>query len=242
MKHIYFIAFCVLLMACSKESDCPVSLGKIVTEERMLPAFHSLSIHGDVEIILGQDSIQSVQLECGENLANSIHTEVIDGELVIDNELKCNWIRDLSTPILLYINTPNIDFIYTEGQKDIRTEEIFTTEFFQLTCEGSQSQIDLELNCPELNIIQSASNCRISLSGEGSHFFVYNSGNGSIDASEFFCEDGFMNNLSIAPIEVLASDFLKARIYSRGDILYFQEPDSLFFELIHPGSGQLIPQ
>jgi len=232
----------ILLCACGKESLCPNNIGEIQREVRDLEDFNKILIEGDVELIFGKDSLQSVVLECGENLMHAISTEVQNETLLIDNKLKCNWIRDLNTPIRLFVNAPEITEIVQRGQRNIKTNGDFEGGFFQLICEGSVSKIDLSLKTDDSEIIQSASHCFITVKGESNKFFTYNNGTGTIDASEMLSNNSIAINKSIGPIEINANERLKGEIHNRGDVIYFGEPDSINFSIIHPGTGSFIPQ
>ncbi|MEM7162489.1 MAG: head GIN domain-containing protein [Bacteroidota bacterium] len=241
MKTLQLFIALSILISCGKESSCPGSTGEIIFEERILDEFEKISVLGDVELVLKKDSLQSVRLECGENLAQSIRTEVIDGELIVDNSLTCNWLRDLNTPIRLHISSSQLNYIYHEGQKDIRTEGSFSCNSFSILAEGSNSKINLTMNCQDLDIVQSASNCSIELKGYCSNLYSFNSGTGSILAAEMACEEAFVTNQSSGRIEVNALQILKAHIYNTGDIYYKSSPDSINFKVFHPGTGLFIP-
>ena len=240
MKY-FILTFSLLILSCGKDSVCPGSVGNITKFERSMAPFSKISILGDVEVVLTQGNPDAMVLECGENLADHIITEIVEDELIVNNRLKCNWLRDLDTPIILHITKGDIREIYHAGQRNISTSNTFNLQELYFTVEYSNSRIELDLNCNRLHLVQNASNARIQVDGFCDDFYAYNDGNGSILAKDFFCEEGFITNHGTGRIETSVQGILKAHVYDRGNIYYAPSPDSLLIKVFHPGTGEVIP-
>ena len=241
MKNLLYLISLIFLFSCGKESLCPTNTGETSIELRSLDDFNRISIFGDVDLFLTWDSVQSVRVECGENLQNGIITEVTNEELVIDNELKCNWIRDLGSTIRVYVNLDSLNSITNTAQGNISSLNTLEMKDFLLTCEGSISIIDLTLDVKNVDIVQSASFANITLSGNAEKIAVYNDGNGAVLAKNLNANEAFVTNKSVGKIELVSNSKLNANIHNRGNIYYSGDPSEIIFELHYPGTGSLIP-
>src|SRR3954464_7455314 len=91
---IIFLALVFVISSCKKENmcDCLKSTGDIITQEREAGDFTDLSVYDNVNVILTQDSINSITIEAGKHLMSGIKTKVESGRLTIENTNTCNWV------------------------------------------------------------------------------------------------------------------------------------------------------
>src|SRR4051812_11512617 len=114
MKRILYIFTCLFLISmlvgtnwkCGKENacDCIHGTGSIIQETRQLPAFHSVFVEDNVNLIFQEDTMQKITVEAGKELIALVKTEMNGDQLHIHNDNKCNFSRRYDIPINVYIH------------------------------------------------------------------------------------------------------------------------------------------
>lgn len=241
-NYIVLTAISLLFHSCEKLKDgkCFKSVGTVVEQTRDIESFNSIHIIGDVDIEIETSPNLEVSVEAGDNLQEAIDLYVESNTLTIENKLTCNWLRDLNTPITVKIKTPQIREIVNRGQGKIYSANEINSTYFKIYNISTAGDVDLELNCDTTFIHIEASNSNVYLKGVSTDHYVYFSGTGNLYSKNLLTTHSFVNNYSIGRFEVHASDYLRAEIYSRGDIYYWGNP----FEFVPyiEGTGEIFPQ
>ena len=91
--HIVYILLLFIgtgLVSCSKSKyDCFKTDGDLVKETRTLSDFAYIEVYNNVNVILTQSSVNSVEIEAGKNLMSEIIAEVINDTLILRNNNFC---------------------------------------------------------------------------------------------------------------------------------------------------------
>src|SRR5690606_1736663 len=156
---VYFLVsiFCFLL-SCDSESanECVKKSGNIVKRELQdLPTFNKIRVEEGVELILFQDSQQKIEIEAGEDLINDVSVQVVDGELIVKNNISCNWFRSY-TPAKAYVTFTEINRIYSVSQHEIHATQTLSFDHIELSSgvfnEAIASEFYLTVHCNHLKI------------------------------------------------------------------------------------------
>ena len=115
------LAVSLFYFSCNNENscDCLKSIGPVVTEERVIPAFNKLSLEDNVNLFITQDSVYSLTVEAGEHLLQSIKAEVTDSCLYLKNENKCNWVRSFENKINVYLRFKKLTILSIPADQEI---------------------------------------------------------------------------------------------------------------------------
>src|SRR5690606_33795822 len=136
------------LFSCDSESanDCIKKSGAVVKREiQDISAFDRIRIEGGIELILFQNTEQKIEIETGENLINDISVRVTDGELIIKNNISCNWFREYN-PAKVYVTFSEISKIYSVSQHKIRSTQLLEFDEIELSSGLNQEAIATEFN------------------------------------------------------------------------------------------------
>lgn len=119
--HIVFLA--VLTVGCKHGDDLFKSYGKDITVTRKVESFNGLNVGEKFDVILVQDSLRSGEIEitAGENVIDGYTTKVINGELIIQNENKFNWVRKLKVRQKVVIYFKDIENIQIHGSAKLNS-------------------------------------------------------------------------------------------------------------------------
>jgi hypothetical protein len=228
------------LFSCKKSgTDCLTNAGPITREVRNVPEFDSIDMEDYVNLFLSQDSVIKVEVEAGQNILDGIETKVVDRQLVIKNNIICNWVRSYSKPINVYVSVKNLSKIFYNSSGNIHTLNPIRSTNLKVIAWGGAGSIDMELaiNGSGYFYLQSGT-VDFNLHGTCSICSIYAGDFGLIQAKDLQTGYAFVTNHGSNDVYVRAHQFLSADIESIGNIYYTGNPDSL--EIIIHGPGEVI--
>ncbi|WP_165370411.1 head GIN domain-containing protein [Hymenobacter persicinus] len=143
----------LLLAACGKdhETDCLKSTGKVTTERRELAPFRILTANDNVDVTLVQDAETYAEVRTGKNLQEDIELTVSNGQLVIKNTSRCNWMRRYDTPREVTLHLPRLLDVRLHGQGNVRTAGNFRADTLFCHLVGA-GDFDLDISSHYLNL------------------------------------------------------------------------------------------
>ncbi len=245
MKHVnvHTILLLMLLLflaaGCDKSgTNCFSSTGEIVRQERILPAFDSITMNDNVNVILTYDSVSRVEVEAGKNIIDGIYTEVVDRNLVIGNHNICNWTRSYDKPINVYVSVDYLWKVYYYSSGDLRTANTLPFDSLKVEVWGGCGTIDLDVDLFTGYFIENLGTADFKLRGSCGICYIY-----SGEYGPFHCEDldigyCFVTTISSNDCWVNATRTLGATIGGIGNVYYSGNPDSVYYTIT--GQGKLI--
>jgi hypothetical protein len=246
MKQLspYIVLFFVVVTAasCTKEhmGDCFKSTGDIVTEERSLATFDQLEINDHIFVFIEQGP-QRIEVEAGENLQEFVTTDVTsDGTLVIENTNRCNWVRSYKKKVNVRIWVPNLSKITQNGTGDVLGTGTLNFPIFEYNTIGGPGDLEMTLNSDSASFFLETGPGDVHPSGMANYMYVYHSGNGFANCSNFLVDTVHVNNTSTGDFRVHSNKFLNVEIYNSGDVFYKGQNGDIRTNIT--GSGELIPQ
>lgn len=242
MKFLKFSPFFLLLFSsCAKENmcDCIKSTGDIIVETRDVKGFDRLFVEQDVNVFISQDLNTEVKVEAGDNIVPLIETVVEDGVLIIRNKNRCNWVRSYDKPLNVYIKTPGLNYIHSNGSGDIKSLNAITLDSFDVQIEGGGS-IELTLNNSKI-ISHIFGQGDLTLHGITSEHACSIGGASFLYASDLRTNYTWIQSYTLGLCYVKASDLLIYRIDDKGDIYCYGNPTSVQLAK-KDGEGQLYLQ
>jgi hypothetical protein len=228
----------IWLAGCTKSGDCFTNTGTIITEERRVGDFDSISVQNYVNLILIQDSVNKVVVEAGQNVISGITTQVINNQLFIDNTLKCNWLRSYSKPINVYISVKHLEKIYYLGTGNITSTNTLRSEYLNLDIWGGCGSFDLNLDVNQGLFLLHLGTVDITLHGNCNVCSIYQGDYGIFKCKDLTTEYHYITNKGSNDCFVNVSHYFQATINSIGNIYYTGNPDTLIYSA--KGEGKLI--
>jgi hypothetical protein len=229
---VFSITANILLQSCS---NCINNNGAVVTVERQVAAFSSVSFGTEGTIYVKQDSFTSISIVADQEVINDMVTEVNGGELTIYNK---HCLRN-PEPITIYVTTPNLNGIKMSGSGNMYVTSGVSAQSFNITLSGSgtincqqeidaagissnisgSGSIDLIANCTNMNSIISGSG-NITINGNSPTHVLNISGSGSIFSYGFITD---VTNVTISGsgnAELFVNDLLDVTISGSGNVYY----------------------
>ena len=215
--------------------DCIKRTGEIITETRSVKAFDRLQVEEDVNVFITDAASQEVTVEGGKNIVPLIETVVDDGTLIIRNHNKCNWARAYNKPLNVYIKTPGLSYIRSNGTGDIKSLNTINKDSLDITIDNSGS-IELSVNCT--SVVSHIFGC-----GDLTmHGHTYQNASSIGGTSFLYCKDlvstyTWVQSFTLGTCYVNASGLLICRFDDKGDIHCYGHPTTV--QQAHYGPGQL---
>jgi hypothetical protein len=226
-------------MACNKESapDFLSSFGKVVTIEKKLQTFNRVFIQDEFDVELIQDSQNRIEISYGENVVDKISAEVMEGELILKNENRFNWVRKLGKRIQVRLHCGKMDVLKLDGDGTIFNRDTFYGDTLDFIHSGTNS-INLILKsewatfrCSNSGGLTLKGSCGI-LSGTIEETAVF-------DGKDFLASDAYLFQFSLANSFVRAEQLYGLKVFGKGNIFYMQDPIRKF-DKTETGAGRVL--
>jgi len=236
----YKICFLWIVLSCGScnRGACPLSAGSGTVEARTLPPFDQILLNDKINLILTQDSVQSISVSGGKNLLTKIETTVLDSVLTIKNANGCNWLRDPDYQINVYISSNRLQKISYYGAGNISSTNTLVANQFTVDSWYGTGSVKLSLISKIASAFVRNNNASISFSGHADSTFVYCGQEGSVNMVDFISSYVSVDSKSIEDIFVNVTGSLQADIVYKGNV-YFKGSPPIIDTLI-TNSGRLI--
>lgn len=223
--YIYFIAVLTFFSCDSENSACFKSVGDKVFQERTLSNdFSAVKIEHNIDLYLSVDTFNALTIECGKNLQPFIEAEIVDNWLVLKNHNTCNFLRDLSTPIIAHLTVNSIEHMDLRGFANIVFLDTLEVDVFGFEAWDGGGNVDLKLKCIRSYLKQIVSACDITVHGETDLHYVFNTGTGWWRTFDYDSRECYVINGGTGDVEVKVNEGLQVEIYQIGNIVYQNEP------------------
>lgn len=240
MRYIIFVSAAVVFFSsCKKENrcDCIKRTGDIITVTRSVKSFDRIFVEQNVNVFITENPVSEVIVEAGENIEPLIETVVEEGTLIIRNKNKCNWSRSYKKPLNVYIKTPGLKYIHSNGTGDIKGLNTITLDTFDVRIESS-GNIDLTVNNDRVvSHIYGVGN--LTLHGTTSEHLCSIGGASFLYASELTTNYTWIQSFTLGLCYVKTFGMLAYRIDDKGDIYCYGNPP-IVEKLSNQGEGKLL--
>jgi len=227
------------IFSCKKSgADCFTSTGTVIKEARIISDFDTIFARENVDIILTQDTVNSVVVEAGEKIIAGIKTVIDNRQLMIDNINTCNWVRSYDKPLNVYVHVKNLRKIYYLSAGNIISTNFLTPESFMLDVWGGCGSIDLNVNANHGFIYEHLGTADITVRGRMLYNSVVSGDFGFLQLKDLKTDFTYVSNSGTNDCYVNAMKYLDATIRSIGNIYYTGSPDTVRTHIT--GSGQVI--
>ena len=152
MKYGYIIVVAFLIFGCKnpEERTCLKSAGDEDTLEIPLDSFDRIYLHPHIVYSLIQDSLNKVVITGGKNLINHVTTSVIDGQLEISNENKCNFLRSYKKKVSVEIHFTSLINIHFEGSEPMTNQGTLKFDWLTFLIRDGAGSVNLNFNAQQV--------------------------------------------------------------------------------------------
>lgn len=242
MKYFAILIITFALVGCKKAEDrrCMKSAGVEKTVERTVEPFYKLFIGPNLNVVLVQDTVEKLVITAGENLIGFVTSDVIDGQLRIENTNRCNFLRSFKKQVSVEIHLKNLKELYFEGTKPIQCANQLVLGNLEVIIRDGAGTVNLNVQCNALRSTVTNGWGNLVLSGETNFLWIELNSNGFSQSYGLDVHDSlYLVSKTSGNIEVNSNGaYLRSEVSSNGDILYKGIP-TLINNTVY-GSGALI--
>src|SRR5215212_5594400 len=115
------IIYCLILFLFQhcKKPGCFSDAGPMVSVKRQVSSFHRIDLYNNINLVLVQDTIESITVEAPKNIEPNISATIQNGILTLHNNTGCKWLRNPSENLKVYVGVKNLDYINYAGSGNI---------------------------------------------------------------------------------------------------------------------------
>ena len=244
--YIFLSLLTVISFSCKKSvspGDCFKSTGELTKEEREIQSYGNVILKDNVSLYLTNGTSNRITVEAGKNLLKKIKTEVNEnGDLVISNENRCNWVRNYASPVNVYLECKSFDTLFYASIGDVKNVKAVDTLYFGdsfcIQISEGAGNFNLNIKTSYLLIVFLYGTCDVNITGFAKTVSAYSTAWGRIDFSGVHCERAWALNQSSNDMYLYASEKLSATTRALGNIYISGNPASVEFS--REGDGDLI--
>jgi hypothetical protein len=243
-QSFIFTCLIFIFIACKQadERSCFKSSGKIITKTFVKGNFTVLKLHPYLNYELIKDSMNYVEVTCGENMIHFIDVSVSDSVLTLTNNNKCRFLRGYDKQIHVKIHINLLSNIYYDGTETLLSNDTILANYCTIMMRDAGGTMDLKLKSKELIVYKINAPGKMKLSGkawkaryENTSYNVFDARDLNIRDSVYFLNQGYGNMyLYTDVIDV------KGRIEGEGNVYYKGNPALTQIQLL--GKGQFLAQ
>lgn len=226
MKKLYVFvlaiaaSYGVLTLSGCEDIACKQGSGKMITENRSVKDFSKLDISGSYNVVIKQDSVESLVITADDNLMQYITSRVEDRRLRIKSKNLCT-----NGKLTLTISLRDLSEIKTAGAVDLSSNGKITTKDIRLDMSGA-SKITIDLNAKTVNTT-GAGLTELNLTGQATAHNVQLSGAGSINAFDFVVSKYDIETSGVSHCKINVLDQLDLNSSGASDVEYRGNPATI---------------
>lgn len=184
MKALIYISMLgFILHSCKKAEDrsCLKSTGEITVREVAVGNFNELFLGTRLNYTLVSDSINFLKIKGGKNLVNSIDFKIVNQILYIENQNRCNFLRDLGEIMEVEIHYTQLVNVSGKMSHNLVTLDTIRGEYFNYYNAGASGNAKLLVNTNLLNGFANDGNSDYSFAGKTRFAHIQAHSNGFAD-------------------------------------------------------------
>ena len=198
-----------------------IGSGNVITEERDISGFDSISIGSSMNLIIEQTGSETLKIEAEDNIIPLVKTSVIGKELVI--KLAPGIFSFFSIkPINCYVTVKDLKGLKVSSSSSANCKEL-TTDKLDINV-SSSGRANLVVHANELDADLSSS-AVLKISGDAVKQNIKVSSSGNYEAENLLSKECTVRVSSSGSATVNVSDLLNVNISSSGQVNYTGKPE-----------------
>lgn len=239
-RLLLFFLFTTVLFSCKKEGPaCIKSTGTNTVQIRTITSFNNIELSEDINLILQQDTIESITVSGGENLLNYVETSVEGTTLFIKNKNKCEWLRDYEKEkIDVIVHFKDLTKLTYTGSGDVTNTDTLHLNDFEILSQYASGSINLYVDADEFYSKVSDGTVDITIKGRSNLSYIYSAAVGRIDHSGLISPNAGVYNEGTGFVKIYANTHMNVQLYGSGNIYSYGNPSTITKDI--RGKGKLI--
>ena len=243
MKVVFSIFILMLVISSCKKAEersCFKGTGTLDSLDVQVEPFFELNLGQRLNYSLVKDTINFIRIKGGRNLLRSVHAQVDQGVLFIENQNRCNFLRNMGEIIDVEIHFTTLNRIEGRISHNLISQDTITGDFFNLKISGASGNAKLLVNTTFLNGFANDGNSDYIINGKTEIAHIQAHSNGLADVRGLIVQEILeITSRSNRAVYCLADGIpLVVNLEATGNVYYMGEPTSI--QLNKTGSGNLV--
>jgi hypothetical protein len=196
----------------------------MVSVKREVENFHRIDLYDNIDVVLKQDTTESITVNAPQNIEPSIEATFENGTLTLRNGTNCKWLRNPSENITVFVGVKSLDYINYSGSGNITSANTIQTERLSLYSATGAGNVEISLNAKQLNATIEYESADFIFHGSADLCYCYVNSRATLNIEDLAVKNLNIGYASVRNITVNASDRIDALIYHTGNIYYKGNP------------------
>ena len=240
MKRSLLSALLIMLLVACKKPTCFEDAGPLVTVERQTASFHRINLFDDVDVILTQDTIESIKVKAPKFIEPNISVQNENGVLTIKNNTTCRWLRNPSEKVEVYIGIKNLDYFEYSGSGNVSSSNTIKANAINFYSATGAGNIDISLEAKQVTAWVEYESADFIFKGKADICYCYANSRGTLQFEDFDVRHLVINYAGNRNTTVSATERIEAVVYHTGNVFYKGNPSNI--TTVYYSSGRLLPK
>ncbi len=240
--NVYFtlIVFSLFFSNCKHADDLVTSYGDETTETRQVESFDKILAGEKFDIELVQDSAKAgtIEITAGAHVIKGYTTKVSNGELIIANDNKYNWVRKLQVRQKVVVYFENLKNIQINGSAKFTCRDTFINKNIIEINHGGLEDAEIKVkgdyvfvNCTNTGGVYLQGTCFLFSASVDDISFV--------NAYNLNAEKTYISSFSKDDSYIFGKNIVDIKLWGTGNI-HYKDSSNTAVSIIDTGEGQVI--
>ncbi len=196
--------------------------GRVITENRDVQDFKTIQISYPAQVTIRQGETESLTIQAEDNVAQAIHTQVLNGVLVIDNTRDHRVYISPTKPVQITITIRDLAELDFETAGEVNLDGL-KTDALHLVMDGAGTLTLKDVQLETLNCSLGGAGT-INASGSANDIELQMDGLGSFNGADLHAQTASVKLNGAGSATVWVDSNLRAVINGLGSINYYGDP------------------
>jgi hypothetical protein len=234
------IVFSLFFSNCKHADDLVTSYGEETTETRRVESFDKILAGEKFDIELVQDSAKAgtIEMTAGSNVIKGYTSKVRNGELIIANNNKYNWVRRLQVRQKVVVYFESLNKIQINGSAKFTCRDSIINKGTLEINHGGLEDVDIRVK-GDYVFVNCTNTGGVNLKG---HCFLFSA---SVDDISFVnaynlnAEKTYISSFSKDDSYIFGRNIVDIKLWGTGNI-HYKDGSNTTVNIIDTGEGQVI--
>ena len=226
-KLVLFYLIIFFLQVSCKKPGCFEDAGPLITTERKTTSFHRIDLFDDVNLVLKQDTIESIKIMAAKNIEPNISVQNENGVLIIRNNTTCKWLRSPNKNSTVYLSIKALDHIEYSGSGNVSSANTINADKITFYSATGAGNIDISLAAKQVTANVEYESADFIFHGKADVCYGYAGSRGTLDLKDFEVKYLALGYAGVRDATVNVTEVLEATIYHTGNVFYKGNPPNI---------------
>ena len=228
MKNQAVIYLLIILLSWDcKKPGCFENAGPLITVKRNASSFYRIELFDNVNVILTQDSTETIKVRAPQNIEPNIITNIENGILTVQNTTTCKWLRNPSEQIDVFISVRELKHFEYSGSGNVSSTNTILADNITFYSSKGAGNIDIALQAKVLTASVEYESADFLFHGKADVCYCYCNSRGTLGLKDFEVRHLVIGYAGVRDVTVNATEAIEATIYHTGNVYYKGNPSTI---------------